>query len=167
MRLRGPRALRFYVRAVTAAGLVALAVVTVLGRRAPIDHQAIFFMFSGLVVVGELFPIQVSIGNESQDVTTSTTFAFALLLALGSGPAALAQSVASLVSDTVQRKPWWKRLFNVAQYTLSVVAAGAVLKVLTIRHQFGHGSVSLRSLVPALLAGGTSERSDTEPCPNW
>ncbi|HEY7135487.1 MAG TPA: EAL domain-containing protein [Acidimicrobiia bacterium] len=155
MRLRGPRALRFYVRAVTAAGLVALAVVTVLGRRAPVDHRATFFMFSALVVVGELFPIQVSIGNESQDVTTSTTFAFALLLAVGSGPAALAQSVASLVSDTVQHKPWWKRLFNVAQYTISVVAAGAVLKVLTIHHQFGHGSVSLRSLVPALLAGGT------------
>jgi diguanylate cyclase (GGDEF)-like protein len=155
MRLRGPRALRLYVRAVTATGLVALAVVTVLGRRAPIDHEVVFFMFSGLVVVGALFPIQVSIGNESQDVTTSTTFAFALLLALGPGPAALAQSIASLVSDSVQRKPWWKRLFNVAQYTISVVAAGLALKLLTVRHQFGHGSVSIRSLVPALLAGAT------------
>ncbi len=153
MRLRSRRALQWYIRAVITAGLGGLAVATVLQRRALWDEPAVFLMFTGLVVLGEMFPIQISIGNESQEVTTSTTFAFALLLALGAGPAALAQAIASFVCDTTQHKPYWKRAFNVAQYSLSILAAGIVLNVATVNHQFGHGSVSMRALLPTLLAG--------------
>jgi hypothetical protein len=36
-----------------------------------------------LVIVGELFPVTVTFRNERQEVTTSTTFVFALLLMFG------------------------------------------------------------------------------------
>jgi len=155
MRLRSRRALQWYIRTVITGGLLGLVLAAVPGWRAVWDHPSVFLMLSALVVLGEMFPIQISIGNESQDVTTSTTFAFALLLALGPGPAAVAQAVASFVCDTTQRKPAWKRAFNVAQYSLSIVAAGAVLGGTTLGRQFGHGSVSLGALGPTLLAGCT------------
>jgi diguanylate cyclase (GGDEF)-like protein len=155
MRLRPRSALQWYIRTVISGGLLGLGLVTALEPRALWDHPATFLMFAALVVLGEMFPIQISIGNQSQDVTTSTTFTFALLLVLGPGPAAVAQAVASFVCDTKQRKPYWKRAFNVAQYSLAILAAGAVLSATTLHRQFGHGTVSVRALLPALLAGCT------------
>lgn len=156
MRLRSRRALEWYIRAVITAGLGGLVAMAVLQRRALGDAPALFLTFAALVVLGEMFPIQISIGNQSQDVTTSTTFAFALLLALGAGPAALAQGIASFVCDTTQHKPYWKRAFNVAQYSLSILAAGAVLNVTTVSNQFGHGSVSMRPSYQLCLPGAPS-----------
>jgi diguanylate cyclase (GGDEF)-like protein len=155
MRLRSRHALQWYIRTVITVGLFALAVATVLARGEITGAPALFLMFTGLVVLGEMFPIEITIGNESQDVTTSTTFAFALLLALGPGPAALAQAIASFVSDSTQKKPHWKRAFNIAQYSLSILAAGAMLHVTTLGRRFGHGSLSLRTLIPVVVAGLT------------
>jgi diguanylate cyclase (GGDEF)-like protein len=155
MRLRSRGALQWYIRTVITLGLGGLGLAVAVQRDALSDQPAIFLMLAALVVLGEMFPIQISIGNESQDVTTSTTFAFALLLALGPGPAALAQAIASFVCDTTQHKPPWKRAFNVAQYSLSILAAGGVLHFTALNREFGHGSVSVVTLLPTLLAGFT------------
>ena len=114
----GPgRAIKSYVTLVIAAGLTTLGAVLVFGDWAPLGADPELIAFLGVVVlVGELFPVTVSYRNEREDVTTSTTFVFAILLMFGPVATILTQCGASLASDLRMRKTWWKAAFNVAQY---------------------------------------------------
>ena len=113
-----------YLRLVSAAGiavLVALAV-TSIGDIGPADAE--FWVLAGLVLAGELFPIQIhGVGYEN----FSTPFAFALLLVYGLPEAVAVQVAASLASDLIRRRPLDKTVFNLAQLTLAWVAAGLAL----------------------------------------
>ena len=60
------------------------------------------------MLLGELLPLKIPRRGEHEELTVSTTFAFALLLVAGLGPAVAAQSVASVVQDVVSRKPLWR-----------------------------------------------------------
>jgi diguanylate cyclase (GGDEF)-like protein len=85
-------------------------------------------VLAALVLVGELFPIQVhgQVGEE----TFSTPFVFALLLCYGIPEAVAVQVVASLVADVVRRRPADRILFNLAQLAISWVLAGLALEAL-------------------------------------
>ena len=93
-------------------------------------NRAEFWVFAILALVGELFPITVPRERETEEIGTSTTFGFAVLLAFGTAAAALVFAGATIVADLVFGKRPIKLLFNVGQYTLSVAAAGAVLDAL-------------------------------------
>ena len=84
-----------------------------------------------LVAGGELAPIKVGRHADVYELTTSTTFSFAIMLSWGFPLALLAQAVGSLCADLLQRKPWWKTLFNAAQYSLSLGAGALLLSALT------------------------------------
>jgi diguanylate cyclase (GGDEF)-like protein len=88
--------------------------------------NAEFWVLAALVLVGELFPIQVhgQVGEE----TFSTPFAFALLLLYGIPEAVAVQVVASLVADLIRRRPADRILFNLAQLAISWVIAGLALE---------------------------------------
>jgi diguanylate cyclase (GGDEF)-like protein len=117
-----------YLRLTSAAGVVLLA--SVLGAEGhaigPLDSE--FWVLAGLVLLGELFPIQVH-GQEGVE-TFSTPFAFALLLIYGTPEVLLVQAAASAVADAAHRRPADRVVFNVAQLSLSWAAAGAVLALL-------------------------------------
>ena len=93
-------------------------------------NRAEFWVFAILALVGELFPITVPRERDTEEIVTSTTFGFAVLLAFGTAAAALVFAGATIVADLVFGKRPIKLLFNVGQYTLSVAAAGAVLDAL-------------------------------------
>jgi diguanylate cyclase (GGDEF)-like protein len=94
-----------------------------------IDSPALFWMLSCLVLLGELLPIPVPRRHGLAKVTISSTFALALLLRFGAGPAMTVYVVSLLVADGAARIAPLKLIFNAAQYALSVAAAGAVLAV--------------------------------------
>ena len=138
-----------YVAIVTIAGLAAAG--TVLWRARWSDFlidPALAAFLVVLVVIGELFPVTVSFRNERQEITTSTSFVFALLLMFGAGPALIAQLLASVIADSLNRKTWWKAAFNLGQYALSWIATATVLALLTGGHQF----VGAKSFTSAHLA---------------
>ena len=60
-------------------------------------------------------------------MTTSPALMFATLLLAGPALAIVAQCAAALLSDLRTRKQWWKAMFNVARYALSIVGAWMVL----------------------------------------
>ena len=131
------RAIQCYVAVVIVAGLATLGSVLAFGEWAPLGARPELIIFLGLVVlVGELFPVTVSYRNEREDVTTSTTFVFAVLLMFGPVATILTQCGASLASDLRMRKSWWKAAFNVAQYALSWTACSFVLDALAGQHPF-------------------------------
>jgi diguanylate cyclase (GGDEF)-like protein len=102
--------------------LVALPVAGA-GSFGPLDLE--FWVLAGLVLLGELYPIQVhgQIGEE----TFSTPFGFAMLLSFGVPEVALVQALSSLTADLIRRRPVDRIVFNLAQLTLSWAAAGLVL----------------------------------------
>src|SRR5665213_26077 len=115
-----------YIGAVTALGL---AVIVTLPLRNPAWPRLdlVVGLFVAFTVLGELRPLQLSIGHAQIDITTSTTFAFALMLTAGPLTGAATLVIASLLADAVAHKAWWKRVFNAAQYAIAIGAAGVVV----------------------------------------
>src|SRR5919204_6285145 len=117
-----------------AVGVVGTALVAVLVTVAPprLDHftSFTFLALAASVMLGELFPLELPRRSGDGEVTVSTMFSFALLLAVGLVPALAAQLFASVVQDTVARKPPWQIGFNIGQYMLSLGAAAGVLALM-------------------------------------
>ncbi|MDQ3974257.1 MAG: EAL domain-containing protein, partial [Actinomycetota bacterium] len=130
MRVRKPRAGDAYVAAVVTAGLAVLALLAASWAPQAGAPNLALWLFAGFIVAGELYPLPVPRGEREGRITTSTTFAFALLLLAGTAAAAVVLAAASLLADLLGRKPWSKSLFNVGQLTLSVTAAGVTLLLL-------------------------------------
>ena len=149
MRNRAIQPVRVYVAAVSAAGLaVLLWLLTTNGARASIASLT-FWALTAFVVFAELHPIRSPRGNGVSEVTTSEAFAFALLLLSGLPAAAVSLALASVLGDARGRKPWWKSVFNVGQYALSLSAAAVVLDLLGYRR--GGAAFSPQDL-PATMA---------------
>jgi len=155
-------AVRNYIAAVTVAGLATLLALVVEGPDLPVDEPAFWIVFA-LVIVGELFPIVVPFHDQRQEITTSTTFVFALLLMFGLAPAVFAQVVASVVSDRHRGVPWWKATFNLSQYTLAWLAAGLVLDAVAGALDFAQpDSFGTQEFLGVILAGLTFFVVNTE-----
>ena len=142
-----------YVGAITVAGL---GVIVALGLESPARPQLdlVVGLFVAFTVVGELRPLQISIGHERIVITTSTTFAFALLLTAGPLPAASTLAVASLLADAIARKAWWKTAFNAGQYAIAIGAASVVVSHLAST-AVPIGLTSPRDLIAVTLAAIT------------
>jgi diguanylate cyclase (GGDEF)-like protein len=143
-----------YCGTVSAVGLAVL-VFLVSSEGASIRHHLswVFLIFAAFVGFGELYPLRIPRGDAEGAITTSTTFAFAILLGFGTAPAVLVLALASALADITDRRVWWKVVFNVAQYTLALSAAGLVLNVQL------HASGELPRFTPqallTVLAAGT------------
>jgi diguanylate cyclase (GGDEF)-like protein len=144
---------RAYVAAVAISGLAVLAGVLSGRPEGQFLHRPMFWVFAAFLVTSELWPVHIQRGDERDAVTTSTTFVFALLLACGLTAALVALAVASIVSDVVHRKRWWKALFNVGQYSLCLMASALMLSLLLnlplTAYRF---PINLGSLLPLLVA---------------
>ena len=105
-----------------------------------------FIALAASVVVGELFPLELPRRSGDGEVTVSVMFSFALLLGVGLLPALAAQLAASMLQDRIARKPWWQVGFNIGQYTLSLTAAAAVLKLAG-----GYGALHANGFTPTDL----------------
>jgi diguanylate cyclase (GGDEF)-like protein len=123
----GPTAaFRAFITAVSAAGVVLVGAVLTGAVAAPPDRlEAVVVLFAIAILVAELFPLDIP-GHEGQ-ATFSTTFAFALLLAAGTGAVIVIHVACVVVADLIRRRTAEKLVFNAAQYALSWGAAGGVL----------------------------------------
>jgi diguanylate cyclase (GGDEF)-like protein len=135
------RRARVYIGCVMAAGAAACGWAGVGWRQAELFPWVVAVL-GLLLVVTELLPVVFLHRRAEISLVTSTTFTLALLLFAGIGPALVAQLVATLVHDTLHRKTATKLLFNMAQYAVSVVAAGLVLGL-------GGSPVLVAGLIPA------------------
>ncbi|HEY6888323.1 MAG TPA: EAL domain-containing protein [Solirubrobacter sp.] len=88
-------------------------------------------IFALCAFIGDFLPLKVFTRGAEGEITTSTCFAFAALLAAGPLAALIALVAANLIVDAFRRKAAQKVAFNVAQYAISVAAAAMVLKATT------------------------------------
>jgi diguanylate cyclase (GGDEF)-like protein len=120
--------LDLYVTVVVALGAVCAAVVIGTGfntlERLLTPELALFAVCA---LVGELVPLKVHTRGSEGEVTTSTCFALALMLAGGPAVAMAGLVGASVIADTINGKPVKKIAFNAAQYAVSVGIASLLL----------------------------------------
>ena len=143
---------RPFVAAVSAAGLVVLAVAAATGLGDVLERaDALLVLLAISILIAELFPVEVP--EDEGEVSFSTTFAFALLLTDGTVAVILVHALALALADTVRRRPIERLVFNVAQYAICWVLAGGLLGVLAggLPDRDGLQYLEL-DLVPALLA---------------
>jgi diguanylate cyclase (GGDEF)-like protein len=88
-------------------------------------------LFSLCALIGELVPLKVHTRGSEGEVTTSTCFALALMLAGGPAVAMAGLLAGSVFADVLRGKPVKKIAFNAAQYAISVAAAALVLAITT------------------------------------
>lgn len=145
---------RFLLRYVALVASLGLGAVLFLGLdpatwRTGFD-SGVFWVLCGFVLAGELFPITVPRGDDVEEITPSTAFAFALVLGFGTGPAVVVLALVSVIADLAFGKPPHKILFNAGQYALSYGAGGAVYELLG-----GMPGLHVPTAGPALVAGLT------------
>src|ERR1700755_1168462 len=105
-------------------------------------------LFVVCALVGDFVPLKVFTRGAEGEVTTSTCFAVAAMLAAGPLAALFALLGTNLIADGLRRKPLKKILFNVGQYASAVAVSGAVLQLTT-----GLPRATSPHLVPADLGG--------------
>ncbi len=92
----------------------------------------------GTVIIGELRPVPVPRGGDTADmITISTTFTLTLAIVGPVSVALLAQAVAVLIDDAISRRSPVKIAFNVAQYTITVMAAHTAYSLVVGEPVFG------------------------------
>jgi diguanylate cyclase (GGDEF)-like protein len=145
---------RLYCAAVFAAGCASV-VLFVQGadfsylQRSPVT----FAVLTAGVLLGEMLPIKIPRRGDDEELTLSASFALALLLVGGLGPALLAQGLASVIQDVHSEKPWWRVRFNVGQYTLSMVTASLVIRGVSLGPMFGTTHAVAGHQLAAMLLG--------------
>jgi diguanylate cyclase (GGDEF)-like protein len=152
MAVPAPSRLRRFVLAVSTAGLCLLAALVILGAadiENAVDRHLLLLALA--VLAAELMPIRMP--RYQGELTTSTTFAYAVLLLYGLPVVVVVQAVASIVADVAGRKPLTKILYNVAQYTIAWAAAAAALRLMVGHPLMGQESVD-QHLLAVLAAGG-------------
>src|SRR3954447_14063148 len=116
--------LNAYVTAVVAVGAVCSLGIVLDGvgdiRLALTPEIAIFALCA---FIGDFLPLKVFTRGAEGEITTSTCFAFAALLAAGPLAALIALMSTTLIADGFRRKPAKKVAFNVGQYAIALAAS--------------------------------------------
>lgn len=109
-----------------------------------------------VLAIGEFLPIHVSRkGRRTDEITISSTFAFALVLIAPLGLVVLAQTLPLVLDDLRRGKRWSRPVFNSAQYALSFSLSRLTFCALTDQEFFVPEFLSPADLPAAAAAGIT------------
>jgi diguanylate cyclase (GGDEF)-like protein len=117
------------------------------------DQPLTFAMLSAGVMLGEMLRVKIPGRGNDEQITLSTPFAMAVLLAGGLAPALIAQSAASIVQDLTAGKPWWRVRFNLGQYALSMAAALLTMRWLSVAPHIGSSHPFTSADLPGMMLG--------------
>ncbi|HEY1273357.1 MAG TPA: EAL domain-containing protein [Thermoleophilaceae bacterium] len=157
MNSRTPKGVLRFCWAISLAGMAVFAAVLAAAPALPVE-DATFWLLTAGVVVAELFPLRIPRRGDDEAVTIATTFSYALLITSGLPAAIVVQAAASVIQDALVRKPVWRILFNVGQYTLSLGAAALVLHAfaaLPVMHGLQGSSLETADF-PAVVVGAAA-----------
>ena len=112
--------LYLYAGVVAAAGCALFAVTLGGGFDSSIFGSLHFWLLAAGVIAGEFIHIKVPHRQEVVSVTVGDPFTLSLLFTFGLGPAMVVKIVATVLEDLKRRQTWWKTLFNVGQFSLSL-----------------------------------------------
>ena len=87
--------------------------------------RAAIVLMAILVAIAELRPIMI---GRFETLSVAPAFVFATMYVWGWEPAVVLMAASVLLSELLDRKPLWKVVFNVGQYSICVAVAALVLR---------------------------------------
>ncbi|MEA2510367.1 MAG: hypothetical protein QOG21_2449 [Actinomycetota bacterium] len=134
MRALQPPSRSVYAGGVIATGGVVIGIAFANLGKAPWASDYRYWLLTLFVVLAELSTIQIQRQSLiTEEITTSTSFSFAILLLFGPAATILALAGASAAGDLGHRKNFSRTLFNMGQYSISIGTASFVLSALSIK----------------------------------
>ena len=155
-RVAKPDPFNLYVNAVIALGAVCGVVLVIADAgdlRLLLTPEVGVFTLCALI--GDFVPLKVFTRGAEGEITTSTCFAVAAMLAAGPLAAMFALVGTNLIADGIRRKPLRKIAFNIGQYNITVAASGAVMQLTTGLPRAGDPHLMPGDLLGIVLAAGT------------
>ena len=150
---RSDTALYVYAGVIATAGCLLFASLVRHGLDPAAYSSVHFWLLAIAVVVGEFVHIKVPHKKETVSVTVGDPFTLSLLLIFGLTSVALVKVTATLLEDVKRGQVWWKILFNVGQYTISLWMGNAVIGLFGYEHIVGRG-LDARGVAVSLLSAG-------------
>jgi signal transduction histidine kinase len=146
-----PSTLDVYVGLVVSAGLLVCG--ALLGDALSVARHAdpTFWVLAACVLPAEVLRITIWQRGVANQITMSRPFALVLLTGWGAPVTVVVFAIASVVADLIHRKPLVRILFNVAQYAVSIGAAGVVYRALGGRPSLTLAQVPLFVAAAAVL----------------
>lgn len=135
-----PVGARRLVIALLVLGVAGLVVRLVQAGRWDVDDVIGFGLIALAGSVAHRFVLRLHLGNEESNYDLSETVFVAGLMLVRPGPFLLAAAVGALVGGTFRRIGRVKVLFNVGQFLVGLLVAGAVFDALSTDGDFGHRS---------------------------
>jgi diguanylate cyclase (GGDEF)-like protein len=120
-----------YAALICALAVLAITHAGAAGEARPWIADGMFWLLAGLCLAGELLTIRLARGENFDEITVSTAFAFTALLMFGALPAMLLYGAVALIADLIDRTNPVKALFNAGQYVVSIAATALVIAVTT------------------------------------
>ena len=116
-----------FVAAISVPGIALLVFTIARHGDSAVFESLNFWLLAGAVIIGEFIGVSVSHRRETMRVTIGDPFTLSVLFTFGLPAAMVAKTLASLLEDTRRRQPWWKTVFNLGQFSLSLSTASWVV----------------------------------------
>ena len=148
---------RLFVWAVSLSGLALLLLAAAsLDVGQLLSLEPAFWALCALLLAAEVRPLFTAGARDSNGLSVSTAFVFALMLRYGLPVAILVQALAVVIGDVSRGKAPWRTAFNVGQFTVSWAAASVVMQRSGLDADLGTPTdLAASDLLAALAAGLT------------
>ena len=121
--MKKPSPIYLYVASVAVPGVALLIITLARGITPEVFGSVQFWLLACAVVIGEFIGVSVSHRKETMRVTIGDPFTLSVLFTFGLPAAMLTKAIASILEDARRGQPWWKSLFNIGQFSLSLATA--------------------------------------------
>jgi signal transduction histidine kinase/ActR/RegA family two-component response regulator len=117
-----PRAARWYIIAMwlAAAGLI---IGTLSRYSVHLGHLQLLAIWLPLYVLADYFEVEIALDDRPPVLMSVADAPTIFLLAIGGPPCVIGIAIGSAVADSLQRRPWYKVLFNVSQRSITYLIA--------------------------------------------
>ncbi|HJZ48844.1 MAG TPA: response regulator [Roseiflexaceae bacterium] len=117
-----PRAARAYVIAIwlAAAGLL---VGTLSRYPLHLEHLQLLALWLPLYVVADYFEVEIALDERPSVLMSVADAPTIFLMAIGGAPCVVGMAIGSALADSLQRRPWYKVLFNASQRSITYLVA--------------------------------------------
>jgi len=117
-----PRAARWYI---IAMWLVATGLIVGTLSRYPLyfEHLQLLLLWLPLYVLADYFEVEITLDNRPAVLMSVADAPTIFLIAIGGPACVIGMVIGSALADSLQRRPWYKVLFNVSQRSITYLIA--------------------------------------------
>ncbi|HKF93421.1 MAG TPA: hypothetical protein VKB96_02250, partial [Gammaproteobacteria bacterium] len=117
-----PRAARWYIIAMWLAA-TGLIVGTLSRYPLHFEHLQLLIIWLPLYILADYFEVEIALADRPPAFMTVADAPTIFLIAIGGPPCVIGMAIGSALTDSLQRRSWYKVLFNLSQRSITYLIA--------------------------------------------